>query len=172
MTQIVSYWSDVNQFYRIHYPINYHSTCKTRSTLTPVPCGVVVIIHGGFWKAKYGIDTAAIESLAPYFVKQGYVGVEFEYRRVGHAGGGWPGTNNDIKHAYCTLCQDKSGWLDLNRVYVLGHSAGGQLALWLCAQSDITVQLQVVLLSTDRRFKKCTHTKTIGWRYGSTNVFR
>jgi acetyl esterase/lipase len=57
-----------------------------------------------------------------------------EYRRVGNAGGGWPGTFDDIRSAYRFLHQEQSRFhLDLDHLVVIGHSAGGQLALCLAA---------------------------------------
>ena len=55
-------------------------------------CPVAVIVHGGFWKNKYAMDSAAIESLAPFLVARGFATVEVEYRRRDDEGGSWPGT--------------------------------------------------------------------------------
>lgn len=56
-----------------------------------------------------------------------------EYRRVGpKSGGGWPETNQDIISALQMLPSLK--WIDIHRVGILGHSAGGQLALWCCCK--------------------------------------
>jgi acetyl esterase/lipase len=60
-----------------------------------------------------------------------------EYRRVGNAGGGWPGTFEDIRAAYQFLLQNARKYgFDTQRVIVLGHSAGGQLALCLAARES------------------------------------
>jgi dipeptidyl aminopeptidase/acylaminoacyl peptidase len=57
-----------------------------------------------------------------------------EYRRVGNSGGGWPGTFSDIRAAYQFVVQNTARYeIDAKRVIVLGHSAGGQLALCLAA---------------------------------------
>jgi acetyl esterase/lipase len=57
-----------------------------------------------------------------------------EYRRVGNPGGGWPGTFEDIRSACRFVQQEHSRFhLDLDRLVVMGHSAGGQLALCLAA---------------------------------------
>jgi len=123
---IIKYGDDDSQFVRICYPSKAEQT-------RPEPSRVAVIIHGGFWKAQYGIDTAAIESLAPFFVSKGFVAMEVEYRRVGN-GGGYPATNEDILRALEVLSSDTSGWVDLSRVVLVGHSAGGHLALWACVE--------------------------------------
>jgi acetyl esterase/lipase len=61
-----------------------------------------------------------------------------EYRRLGHAGGGWPGTFQDVAHAadfVRTLAREND--LDLNRVIALGHSSGGHFAMWLAARHKL-----------------------------------
>lgn len=58
-----------------------------------------VIIHGGFWKEMYTLDYSMIDTICPYLLSQGYGVCLIEYRRVGHVGGGWPGTNEDILSA-------------------------------------------------------------------------
>ena len=52
-----------------------------------------------------------------------------EYRRTGDAGGGWPGTLQDIELALGSLDLLSSYSIDLNRIALAGHSAGGHLAL-------------------------------------------
>ncbi|WP_036565539.1 alpha/beta hydrolase family protein [Nocardioides halotolerans] len=88
------------------------------------PRGVVVVVHGGFWKAAY--DLSLGRPLAADLVARGWAALTIEYRRVGN-GGGVPQTLDDVRAAIGTL--DTSG-LDLTRVVTLGHSAGGHLAAW------------------------------------------
>jgi len=65
---------------------------------------------------------------------QGVATANLEYRRVGDDGGGWPGTFADVRAAYNFLMQRAASLkLDRGRVVVMGHSAGGQLALCLAA---------------------------------------
>jgi acetyl esterase/lipase len=94
-----------------------------------MPRGVVVVIHGGFWKAAY--DLSLGRPLAADLVEKGWAALNIEYRRVGPAssggGGGVPATLDDVRAAIGTL--DDRG-LDLTRVVTLGHSAGGHLAAW------------------------------------------
>lgn len=91
---------------------------------------VVVTIHGGFWQSKYDLEENTL--LAEDLTRRGYATWNIEYRRVGEEGGGWPGTLTDVIDAVNHLTQlDESFQLDLSRVVILGHSAGGQLALWL-----------------------------------------
>ena len=88
------------------------------------PRGVVVVIHGGFWKAVY--DLSLGRPLAADLVEKGWAALNIEYRSVG-IGGGVPSTLDDVRAAIGTL--DGRG-LDLTRVVTLGHSAGGHLAAW------------------------------------------
>ncbi len=88
------------------------------------PRGVVVVIHGGFWKAAY--DLSLGRPLAADAVEQGWAALNIEYRRVGN-GGGVPHTLDDVRAAIATL-DDRD--LDLTTLVTLGHSAGGHLAAW------------------------------------------
>lgn len=96
------------------------------------PHPVVIVIHGGFWRAKY--DLEHIGHMAAALTGEGYATWSIEYRRVGNAGGGWPGTFQDMAAAAAHLRElGPAHKLDLERVVSLGHSAGGHLALWLVA---------------------------------------
>jgi acetyl esterase/lipase len=89
-------------------------------------------IHGGFWRAKYGLEHAG--HLCAALTKTGIATWNVEYRRVGNAGGGWPGSFEDVASGFRFLPQiAKQYKLDVARVLVMGHSAGGQLALCLAA---------------------------------------
>lgn len=97
----------------------------------PVP--VVVLVHGGCWLADY--DLGYLAGLAAAITAEGYATWSIEYRRVGEAGGGWPGTFADVAAAADHLRElARSYPLDLDRVVAVGHSAGGHLALWLAAR--------------------------------------
>jgi len=94
---------------------------------------VVVLIHGGCWRAEY--DITHVAPLATALSDAGFAVWAIEYRRVGSPGGGWPGTFLDVGAAIDhlrTLATIHP--LDLSRVVVAGHSAGGQLALWSAAR--------------------------------------
>ena len=92
--------------------------------------GVVVVVHGGFWKAAYDLDLG--RPLARDLVGRGWTTLNVEYRRVGN-GGGVPATLDDVSAAIDTL-RTVDG-LDLSRVVTLGHSAGGHLATWAAART-------------------------------------
>ncbi len=92
------------------------------------PAPVAVVLHGGFWRAAYGIELA--RPLAADLAAAGFAAVAVEYRRVG-SGGGWPATLEDVAAALDALPDlPDSGRLDLSGVAVVGHSAGGHLAAW------------------------------------------
>jgi acetyl esterase/lipase len=87
-------------------------------------------------------------SFAAEVARRGWVAWNIEYRRVG-ANGGWPQTFDDVTAAVGALRGAvglKSGLsLDLDRVQIVGHSAGGQLALWYAGESDAPIRPQRVV---------------------------
>jgi acetyl esterase/lipase len=100
------------------------------------PFPVMVLIHGGCYQNAF--DYVYITRLAGWLAEQGVATWTIEYRRLGDEGGGWPGTFQDV-----ALATDKlrdiapSSRIDLARVYSGGHSAGGQLALWLATRAKL-----------------------------------
>ena len=97
------------------------------------PFPVALIIHGGFWKAAYGLDL--MDRMAEDFTARGLATWNIEYRRVGNEGGGWPGTLLDAGRATDHLRElAKEYPLDLDHVVAIGHSAGGHLALWVAGR--------------------------------------
>ena len=93
--------------------------------------GTIVIIHGGFWRSEYGL--ALGRPLAADLVGRGYTVWNIEYRRVGD-GGGWPSTLADAAAAIDHLA---TLGVDTDDVVAVGHSAGGQLAVWAAGRSGI-----------------------------------
>ncbi|MEO8993287.1 MAG: alpha/beta fold hydrolase, partial [Rhodanobacter sp.] len=99
----------------------------------PGPFPVVVLVHGGCWMAAY--DYVYMTRMAAWLAQRGVATWTIEFRRVGDDGGGWPGTFLDVANATDALRHiAKTEPLDLKRVYAAGHSAGGQLALWLATR--------------------------------------
>jgi acetyl esterase/lipase len=102
---------------------------------TPAHDGVVVIIHGGFWRGRYDLDLG--RPLAADLAAHGFTSWNIEYRRVG-VGGGWPRTVDDVAAAIDHLA---SLDVDRSRVVAVGHSAGGHLAVWAAGRTDAPVPL-------------------------------
>lgn len=100
----------------------------------PGPYPVAVVIHGGCWRADYD-SRAGIAGFAEALGRRGFATWNIEYRRVGNAGGGWPGTFEDVAAAIDKLAEVAPRHrLDLSRVTVVGHSAGAHLALWAASR--------------------------------------
>jgi acetyl esterase/lipase len=98
------------------------------------PFPAVIFIHGGFWRAAYDLTHAG--HICAALTKAGFATWNLEYRRLGEADGGWPGTMDDVLRGAQYLSKLTQKYqLDLGRVVAAGHSAGGQLALWLAAQT-------------------------------------
>jgi acetyl esterase/lipase len=100
------------------------------------PHPLVIFVHGGCWLSAY--DIAHAGSLEQAMADSGFAVWSLEYRRVGNDGGGWPGTFQDVAKGtdYVRELAPKYA-LDLSRVIVAGHSAGGQFALWVAARKKI-----------------------------------
>jgi len=99
------------------------------------PRAVAVLVHGGFWRARY--DRTQQHDVAADLVARGWAVWNIDYRGVGEgpsAGGGWPRTFEDVAAAVDLLADVAPPGLPLDRVAVVGHSAGGQLALWIAGR--------------------------------------
>jgi acetyl esterase/lipase len=97
------------------------------------PHPIVVVFHGGWWRAGY--DLAYAGHLSAALTAAGYATWNIEYRRVGNPGGGYPGTLSDAALALAALRElAPAHRLDLARIVATGHSAGGHLAAWLAAK--------------------------------------
>lgn len=111
---MIPYAGDLLQFGLLWLPVNERR-----------PPAQIVFIHGGCWlnasdvRQAYAISTALAQA--------GFAVWTLEYRRVGDSDGGWPWTFEDIKSgiAHVHPVQD---FVDIP-VIVMGHSAGGHLAL-------------------------------------------
>jgi acetyl esterase/lipase len=115
------YGGDRNQFIDLRLP-------KTTG-----PRALAVVIHGGYWRAKY--DLVYMGHLCAALAAKGIATANLEYRRVGNAGGGWPGTFADVRAAYQFVIQNARQYnFAVHRVLVIGHSAGAQLGMCLAAR--------------------------------------
>jgi 3-dehydroquinate dehydratase type II len=112
--------------------INYGlTTDRVGDLLVPdgsSPHPVAVLIHGGFWRDRWTRDI--MQGLAIDLRERGWASWNIEYRRVG-TGGGWPGTADDVVAGIGHIGEIAAAHnLDTARLVVIGHSAGGHLALW------------------------------------------
>lgn len=97
------------------------------------PHPVAIVLHGGYWQPPHG--KLIMRPLCHDLVRRGWAAWNIEYRRLGREGGGWPQTFDDVAAAIDQLVDLADPRLDLQRVTAVGHSAGGQLALWAAARS-------------------------------------
>jgi acetyl esterase/lipase len=97
---------------------------------------VAVLVHGGYWRATY--DRTLSGMLVDDLLAHGWAVWNLDYRAVGEgpsSGGGWPRTYEDVAAAADLLAvAAREHALRLDRVAVVGHSAGGALALWLAGR--------------------------------------
>jgi acetyl esterase/lipase len=122
----VAYGDHPSQFVDIHRPARRGG-----------PGPVVVLIHGGFWRLPW--DRTLMDPLARDLVERGYTAVNVEYRKLGEDGGGWPGTCEDVAAALRAAV----GGPDIGGLALVGHSAGGHLALWAAHHAPAPVRLVV-----------------------------
>ena len=121
--EVITYGDDPSQLAELHRP-------------SGASRGVVVVIHGGFWKSAY--DLTLGQPLARSLAAEGWTAWNIEYRRVGN-GGGTPRTFDDVAAAIDALAGIDG--LDLSTVVTLGHSAGGHLAVWAAGRADPGVRV-------------------------------
>ncbi|MEO3927376.1 alpha/beta hydrolase [Micromonosporaceae bacterium B7E4] len=104
---------------------------------------LLVVVHGGFWRAEY--DRRHTGPLAADLAGRGYPVAQLEYRRTGQPGGGWPGTFDDVSAGIAALPGLVGAVLPAGRMapgppILLGHSAGGHLALWAALRAPAGVR--------------------------------
>ncbi|MBS2535529.1 alpha/beta fold hydrolase [Catenulispora sp. NF23] len=102
------------------------------------PFPIVVLIHGGFWRTPF--DRELMEPLAEDLAERGFAAWNIDYRRVGDGGGGeaWRVTLDDVSASLDQLGALSADFpLDTDRTALVGHSAGGHLALWLASEFQV-----------------------------------
>jgi acetyl esterase/lipase len=100
------------------------------------PAALVIVVHGGFWKAEWDRGHAAEQSAG--LAAAGHAVATVEYRRVRMAGGGWPGTLDDMALLADTVpalvAAALPGRVAPGRTMLIGHSAGGHLVTWAASR--------------------------------------
>lgn len=101
------------------------------------PFPVVLMVHGGCWQTAVA-KADIMDWIAGDLRARGIAVWNVEYRGEDVAGGGYPGTFRDVAAA-ADLLRRRGGRYHLrtSRVVVVGHSAGGHLALWLAARPGL-----------------------------------
>ena len=103
------------------------------STMPPNGYPVIIFIHGGAWHSEW--SKTYTEAFVEALTKQGFATWDLEFRRIGHRGGGYPGTFEDVADGADHLRLVAESYpLNLDEVIAVGHSSGGHLALWLAGR--------------------------------------
>ncbi len=102
----------------------------------------VVLVHGGFWRAEW--DRQHLRPMAAALADAGLAVALPEYHRTGMPGGTWPAPGDDVARALAAVREDD----DLpGDVLLVGHSAGGHLAVWLLHRPEASGVLGAVSLA-------------------------
>ena len=106
-------------------------------TAADAPAPLIVVIHGGFWRVEY--DRAHTGPLAADLAARGWAVAQLEYRRTGQPGGGWPGTFADVAAGLALVpgLAAEAGPVAAGPPLLVGHSAGGHLALWAAGRARV-----------------------------------
>lgn len=106
------------------------------------PFPVAITVHGGCWLARLGQGT--LRPAAAALARDGIATWNINYRRLGHDGGGWPGTFLDVGAAIDHLREvAREHPLDLNRVAIAGHSSGAHLAVWAAGRTALPTDSEI-----------------------------
>lgn len=109
-------------------PEQYALFSRSKNTAnTRYSANLVVLIHGGCWLSAYDIQHTY--ALATGLAQAGFNVWSLEYRRTGDPGGGWPNTFEDIKKGIAASAIFNNGEFVIENTLLIGHSAGGHLAL-------------------------------------------
>lgn len=95
--------------------------------------GVVAFVHGGCWLDMFDIRHS--NPLSTALAQAGYHVWSIEYRRTG-SGGEWPNALEDVKAGLSNITKLSKHGVNLSVVNLLGHSAGGHLALLSAADAE------------------------------------
>jgi acetyl esterase/lipase len=103
---------------------------------------LVIAVHGGFWRAAYGLDH--LRPFCDALSAGGFAVASLEYRKLGEEGGGWPGTLEDVEQACTSIAAVAKAYAPFATAALLvGHSAGGHLALWAASRAPAWASLRL-----------------------------
>lgn len=123
----IFYGKDPSQFGDLRLPM--------RGGLYPL----AVILHGGWWHSEANLEY--LGHLASALTDDGIATWNLEFRRLGQTGGGWPATFLDVAAGADYVRKLAATYaIDLTRVVIVGHSAGGHLAMWVAARHRIPTE--------------------------------
>jgi acetyl esterase/lipase len=101
------------------------------------PHPVAILIHGGCW-SQTTAGREQVRPIADALARQGIAVWSIGYRRANEPGGGYPGMYQDVGAAIDRVKSEAAKYqLDLARTVLVGHSAGGHLALWALARDKL-----------------------------------
>jgi len=99
------------------------------------PFPLALVLHGGYWQATYNVIHTG--RLCEALTSEGLATWNVEYRSIGVPGGEWPGPRDDLELALAY--RDRLPFEHDGRTVLVGHSAGGQLALWAAKHARLPV---------------------------------
>lgn len=99
------------------------------------PFPLALVLHGGYWQATYNVIHTG--RLCEALTAEGFATWNVEYRSIGVPGGEWPGPGEDLRLALSYV--DCLPFEHDGQTLLVGHSAGGQLALWAAKQASLGV---------------------------------
>lgn len=103
------------------------------------PHPVAIMIHGGCWSNIPGAGREQLRHMGLELARRGVAAWSIGYRRADESGGGYPGTFEDVAAAIDMLPKQAERLnLDLAHSVMIGHSAGGHLALWAAARPRLS----------------------------------
>ena len=108
-------------------PLQYALLWRAKPLKTTAAKPLIVLIHGGCWLSAYDIQHTY--ALSTGLAQAGFNVWSLEYRRTGDKGGGWQGTYDDVKAGIFASANYNKGEFALANSVLVGHSAGGHLAL-------------------------------------------
>lgn len=133
--KVVSYGLAPQQFGELWLP-------PAESTyVRPLP--LVIFVHGGCWLNDYDVTHA--HAVSDALANAGYAVWSIEYRRTGDQGGGWPGSYQDVLLGVKALRDLILPQVDQNAVAIVGHSAGGHLALLAATELELGINPKLVI---------------------------